>query len=81
MAKTCDRFGISDRSAALVVSATLQDLGLIQNEDKTRVVDRSKIRRERLKVRRQLQCTPLGRFSGLYFDGRKDRTRTKIKKD
>ncbi|KAK4879051.1 hypothetical protein RN001_007197 [Aquatica leii] len=34
LAQACDRTGVSDRSAATIVSAVLKDLGLI-NEDRT----------------------------------------------
>jgi desulfoferrodoxin (superoxide reductase-like protein) len=44
------------------------------------VIDRSKIRRERVKVRRRLQVQSVKHVSGLYFDGRKDKTRVQVKK-
>ncbi|KAK5648087.1 hypothetical protein RI129_002979 [Pyrocoelia pectoralis] len=51
LAQACDRTGVSDRSAATIVSAVLKDLGLI-NEDRTeKIIDRSKVRRERKKNR------------------------------
>lgn len=34
VARTLDRFGVSDRAGAAIVSATLQDLGLITKEKK-----------------------------------------------
>ena len=40
-----DRVRISDRTATAIVSATLQDYGIITEEDKTNVIHRMKIRR------------------------------------
>ena len=80
VAMTCDRFGVSDRCAATLVSATLQDVGLVSEENMTMVVDRSKVRRERSKVRCRLQMKCSSQLCGLYFDGRKDKTRQQIKK-
>lgn len=77
VARECDRRGISDRAGAAICSAVLQDLGIIDNDDSSSVVDRSKIRREREKIRRQLSkqdSSPLELGVGLYFDGKKDLT-------
>lgn len=79
VARTLDRFGISDRAGAAIVSATLQDVGIISQSNVSNVVDRNKIRRERTKARTILSSQSVlkdydrGQF-GLYFDGRKDRT-------
>lgn len=81
IAKTLDRFGISDRAAAAIVSATLQDAGLITNEDLVNVVDRSKIRRARERERNLCSASSENikdELFGLYFDGRKDKTLTMI---
>lgn len=50
----CDRTGGSDRSIANIASAGLQDFEIIRPENKSFVVGRSKIRRERSKMRYQL---------------------------
>ena len=42
-----DCIGMSNRSAAVIVSAALQDFGIITEEDKTNLMDRMKIRRAR----------------------------------
>ena len=47
-----DRIGISDRTA--VASATLQDLGVITEEDKTYLIDKVRIRRARSTNQRNL---------------------------
>lgn len=75
LAAACDRTGISDRSAALVVNAALLDLNVISTDKSSKVIDRSKIRRERKKVRKDLQCIDSNQpITAIYFDGRKDKT-------
>lgn len=49
LAMVCDRTGISDRSAATIASAILQDVGIISIDTKKNVIDRMKVRREREK--------------------------------
>ncbi|GBN60310.1 hypothetical protein AVEN_139408-1 [Araneus ventricosus] len=77
--RTLDRFGISDRAGAAIVSAPLQDVGIISESIVLNVVDGNKIRRGRTKARTSLLSQSVikdydhGQF-GLYFDGRKDRT-------
>jgi hypothetical protein len=82
VARECDRWGISDRSAAAVATAVLQDIGIVSENDTSNVVDRSKIRREREKHRNELRSTISENvvMQGLYFDGRKDRTRGQVRK-
>ena len=41
LARMCKRFQISDRAAAAIASSVVQDLGLITDDDKTYVIDRS----------------------------------------
>lgn len=80
VAKVCDRYGISLRSAAAVTSAVLQDVGLISEENYNLVIDKGKIQRaiskSRVKVANFLDGIDL---FGLYFDGRKDRTLSNVK--
>ena len=45
LARACDRHGVSDRAAAAIASAVLQDFGIISNEDPSAVIDRNKVRR------------------------------------
>jgi hypothetical protein len=49
VAAACDRTCICDGAAAFIVSSVLQDIGDVTQDDRTEVVDRSKIRRERKK--------------------------------
>ncbi|GBL85629.1 hypothetical protein AVEN_193097-1 [Araneus ventricosus] len=76
--RTLDRFGISDRADAAILSAALQDVGIISESNVLNVVDRNKIRRGRTKARTTLLSQVLKDYDhdrfGLYFDGRKDRT-------
>ncbi|KAK0066832.1 hypothetical protein Bpfe_003567 [Biomphalaria pfeifferi] len=75
----CDRYGVSDRAAAGIASAVLQDIGIIHERDVSKVIDRSKVRRERCKKRGTLCASVSNTITGLYFDGRKDSTMTLIK--
>lgn len=75
LASICDRTGVSDRAAASIASAVLQDVGVISPSDKDMVIDRMKVRRERTRNRDQVISRQSQRLiSALYFDGRKDST-------
>ena len=75
VARECDRYGASDRMAAAIVSATLQDFGIITDTSSTNIVDRNKIRRARSGNRKQLQNSSILSLESLYFDGKKDLTK------
>lgn len=75
VAKVVERYKVSDRKAAAIVSATLVDYRIVKAGDKTNVVDRNKIRRN-IKKLREIQCQNI-KFEGLdaiYFDGKIDET-------
>jgi len=74
LAKACDRTGVSDRAAAMIASAVLQDMGIISPEDRSKIIDQSKIRRERTKTQKEFQKKGTTVIPGLYFNGRKDKT-------
>lgn len=75
LARECDRTSISDRSAAKISTAVLTDMGIISKEEKSSVIDRHKIRRERKKLRTSLQkVESVPSLQSVYFDGRKDKT-------
>ena len=75
LARACDRHMVSDRSAAAIASAVLQDFGLITADNSLNVIDPRKVRRERIKKRKQLQGIDNNLdLCGIYFDGRKDKT-------
>lgn len=59
VARACDRMGISDRAAAIIVSSTLQDLGIVSPNHSSLMVDRSKIRRARKVARTEIQSSQL----------------------
>jgi hypothetical protein len=82
LARACDRHGVSDRSAAAIATAVLQDFGLISKADTSNVVDRNKVRRARQKKRIELQMLAgeSNELQSLYFDGRKDHTLTNTQK-
>ncbi|GBL80782.1 hypothetical protein AVEN_26221-1 [Araneus ventricosus] len=71
--RTLDRFGISDRAGAAIVSTALRDVGIISESNVLNVVDRNKIRRGRTKARTTLLSQVIKDYdhdqSGLYFDG------------
>ena len=48
IATVADRTGVSDRNAALIASATLEDYNLISSEDISEVIEKNKIRRAQL---------------------------------
>jgi len=57
VAKMCDRYKVPGRCAAAIVSATLQDVGLIHKSDTPMVglIDKNQLGREQRKVRKRLQ--------------------------
>lgn len=77
----CDRTGISNRSAALIATSVLQDHGIISEENKDPIIDRHKVSRQRSKSRKtQKNLRPHVPLQALYFDGRKDKTRTQAQR-
>ena len=87
LAKICDRTGTSDRAAAAIASSTLQDFGIVTEDDSTKVIDRSKVRRARSRVRKETSCkvgynkasSETG-VTSIFFDGRRDKTLTVVRK-
>ena len=71
LARACDRYGVSDRSAAAVATAVLEDFGVVNAFDTSNVIDLSKIRRECKRKRSQLKPSQDSKLvRGIYFDGR-----------
>ena len=72
-----DRFQISDRAAAALATGLMRDLGLVSDSDKSQVVDRYKVRRERKKrqkdKKRKRKEETAGNVNCLGFDGKKDK--------
>src|ERR1700761_1588504 len=76
-ARATERYGISDRAAADIASSVLTDFGIGTTDDNSEVIDRSKLRRERKKLRVELYSEAAdseANLRGLYFDGRNDKT-------
>lgn len=77
--KVCDRYGISYRSASLLASSLLHDISKFVPQVNGLVFDKSKIYRERTKLRdnlRKEQRKPTTSVNAVYFDGRRDETKT-----
>ncbi|KAK0049303.1 hypothetical protein Bpfe_021191 [Biomphalaria pfeifferi] len=54
LAKEADRYGISDRAAASLATAVLIDVGFITKQNQSFVIDKNKVHRERLNLRKGL---------------------------
>ena len=79
LAQITERYQISDRAAAALANAVLTDVGIITKSQKTYIIDKSKLRRERQKYREQIrqdQAMFYEQVNGVYVDGRKDATWT-----
>lgn len=77
LAIACDRTGVSDRTAAVIASAVLSDMGIIHEEDLHLVIDKNKVRRSRKRERSNMGTNDQKvQLESIYFDGRKDRTLT-----
>lgn len=46
-----DRYGLSDRATAAIASCVLQDVGLVNKGHRSLVIDKNKVRREKIKIR------------------------------
>ena len=82
LARACERYNLSNHAGAAVATCALQDIGMIDQENNTFVIDRSKLRRERERCRKEIQEKEMENFkliNGLYFDGRKDATQMMAK--
>ena len=71
----CERYEVSDRAGAAIASATLKTFGIVTEENKRYVVDRSKLQRERQKYREEIRNKEQELFElvdTIFIDGRKD---------
>ena len=81
LAEMSERFQVSDRAAVAIANSVMQDLGFITENDKTYVIDRSRLRRERGRNRTEIREKEQENFklvNAIYFDGRKDATQVTI---
>lgn len=79
VAMEADRWSVSDRAAAAIATATLVDFGLVTQFDRTLIIDRHKIRRERENFRERERKESKEQWKnepvfGVYFDGKSDET-------
>ena len=77
----CERYEVSGRAGAAMASATLKTFGIVTEEDKRYVVDRSQLRRERQKYREEIRNKEQELFElvdSIFVDGRKDATMTMV---
>ena len=79
VARECDRYGVSNAAGAAIATAALTDYGIITSDNYSAVIDRSKLRRQREKLRTSLTQGAVQSLARkgptcLYFDGRKDST-------
>ena len=77
LARMCERYRVTDRCGAAIASSALMDAGVITETDKSLVIDKDKLRRERVRERELLRAEEDANFSlvdALYFDGKKDIT-------
>ena len=66
----CERYEVSDRAGAGIASATLKAFGIVTEEDKRYVVDRSKLQSKRQELFELVHS--------IFVDGRKDATMTMV---
>ena len=78
LAMVCKRYEVSDRAGAAIASTTLKAFGIVTEEDKRYVVDRSKLRRERQKYReiKNKEQELFELVDSIFVDGKKDATMT-----
>ena len=73
----CDRYQISDSAGAAIITSTLKDHRLIDEDDQSLVIDRNRLRRQRAKFREAVREEETNLFKlvdGIYLDRRKDAT-------
>lgn len=80
-ALTSQRFGVSDRATALIVTSAFKDAG-ISSDQSVLVTDRNKIRRDKFRVGNDLNIESKNTdpILGFYFVGRKNYTLAQVKK-
>ena len=76
-----DRYGVSNRAAAAICTATLIDYGIITSHGRTNIVDHHKVWRARQTPRKSLKQEQIADddIQAIFFDGRKDSTLVKQK--
>lgn len=80
IARAADRYGVGDTPAAAIATAAYVDAGLVTDDSTQYIIDRSKVRRARLTLRRASSESLASANAGevlhaIFFDGRKDLTK------
>ena len=73
MIANAERYGVPDTALAAVINGFMYDIGRISQSDRSHIIDRNVIRTQR-KLYREENTPNITSLSGLYFDGKKDRT-------
>ena len=70
------RYGFPSTGSAALATAVLIDYKVITKEDKSQIIEKNKIEREKARVIKEIQSSSdeLHNLTGLYFDGRRDET-------
>ena len=71
----CERFLVSDRVGAAIANAALQDAGVLDKKEMSMIIDRSKLRRERHKFRKEItaeESVLFNQVDKIHFNGRED---------
>ena len=79
LAVVCERYEVCDRAGAAIASATLKAFGIVAEEKKRYMMDRSKLRREKQKYREEIRNKEQELFElvdSIFENGRKDATIT-----
>ena len=85
LALKCERFQLSVCAGAAMANAVIKDLNssnLLTKYDDSLIIDRSKLRRERVKYREEMRKNDglqVSCINGIYMDSRKDATQVVIK--
>ena len=77
----CERYEVSDRAGAAIASPTLKAFGIVTEENKRYVVDRSMLRRERQKYREEIRNKEqelVELVDSIFVDIRKDAKMTMV---
>ena len=77
-AEACDRYLVSDRAGAAIVSGVLRDYGIISEDKSSQAIGLRKLANERHSyrmARRDQEKTERDVITSLYFDGEKTATR------
>ncbi|KAE9524457.1 hypothetical protein AGLY_015178 [Aphis glycines] len=79
-----DRFGVSSGAAAAIISGALQDYKLVTGSESSLLVDKSKLNRQRSKIRTEKReeasmSLQTNTVTAIYFEGKKDETKTVVK--